>query len=71
MIESYVNRHQVVPGMTGLAQVSGLRGATSEAGSAEARVIADIHYIRNWSLWLDLSILTQTTWAVITGKNAH
>jgi lipopolysaccharide/colanic/teichoic acid biosynthesis glycosyltransferase len=71
MLETYANRHQVKPGMTGLAQVSGLRGQTPTASSVEARVNADIEYIKSWSLQLDLLILAKTLWAMITCKNAH
>lgn len=52
----YLVRHQVRPGMTGWAQVHGLRGDTS----IEARVEYDIWYIQNWSLWLDVKILFMT-----------
>ncbi|MDX2307531.1 MAG: undecaprenyl-phosphate glucose phosphotransferase [Hyphomicrobium sp.] len=71
MVESYDYRHQVKPGLTGLAQVTGLRGPTPTADSVEARVNADIAYIRNWSLWLDLKIILQTVATVIRGENAH
>jgi len=71
MVESYGYRHQVKPGLTGLAQVSGLRGPTPTANSVEARVNADIAYIRNWSLGLDLSIIARTFHAVVRGENAH
>lgn len=71
ILETYANRHEVKPGITGLAQVSGLRGETVTPGSVEARVNADIAYIKTWSLGLDLKILAQTLWAMLTGKNAH
>ncbi len=70
-LESYANRHQVKPGITGLAQVRGFRGETSDPADIEARVKADMEYIRDWSLWLDLKILFQTMFAVVTGKNAY
>jgi putative colanic acid biosysnthesis UDP-glucose lipid carrier transferase len=70
-LETYANRQQVKPGMTGLAQVRGLRGETLEPASLEARVNADIEYIRTWSFGLDMSILGKTVIAVLTGKNAH
>ena len=54
----YLVRQQVRPGMTGWAQVHGLRGDTS----IEARVKFDIWYIENWSLWLDVKILFMTLW---------
>jgi Undecaprenyl-phosphate glucose phosphotransferase len=70
MLESYANRHQMKPGVTGLAQVSGYRGETLTPQSIEGRVNHDLAYIRNWSLWLDLKILMQTVAAVVIGHNA-
>ena len=52
----YMIKHYVKPGVTGLAQIKGLRGDTS----LEERIQKDIYYIENWSLWLDISILIQT-----------
>jgi putative colanic acid biosynthesis UDP-glucose lipid carrier transferase len=71
MLESYANRHQMKPGITGLAQVTGHRGPVSNTDTIEARVKADLEYINNWSLALDLSILVRTVKAVFVGKNAH
>lgn len=71
MLTTYANRHQVKPGMTGLAQVNGLRGKISSTENVEARVDADLAYIKNWSIGLDLKILCRTVWAVIRGTNAH
>lgn len=56
VVPHYLPRHLVRPGMTGWAQVNGLRGETSIAG----RIQHDIYYIENWSLWLDLQILLLT-----------
>ncbi|HEY0968112.1 MAG TPA: sugar transferase [Opitutaceae bacterium] len=55
-IPHYLPRHLVKPGMTGWAQVNGLRGDTS----IERRIQHDIYYIENWNLWLDLQILALT-----------
>ena len=52
--------HAMRPGITGLAQVRGLRGATDTTSAIEKRVEADLEYINNWSIWLDLKILLQT-----------
>jgi exopolysaccharide biosynthesis polyprenyl glycosylphosphotransferase len=56
LIPHYLPRHLVKPGMTGWAQVNGLRGATD----LEKRVRYDIYYIENWSLWLDVQIMFLT-----------
>lgn len=69
-IGDYFARHNIKPGITGLAQVRGLRGETRDIQQMIERVEADIEYINNWSIWLDLSILIRTTTA-FTGKNAY
>ena len=69
-IDSYFARHNIKPGITGLAQVRGLRGETSTVEQMQQRVEADIEYINNWSLWLDLTILLRTVGA-LTGRNAY
>lgn len=69
-ISAYFARHNIKPGITGLAQVRGLRGETGEIERMQQRIEADIEYINNWSLWLDLSILLRT-FGALTGKNAY
>jgi putative colanic acid biosynthesis UDP-glucose lipid carrier transferase len=71
LLEGYANRHQVKPGLTGLAQVAGWRGEAASSDKIRNRVERDLAYIRNWSLWLDLKILTKTIWTVLKGDNAH
>lgn len=63
----YMRRHAVKAGITGLAQVKGLRGDTS----IEDRIAADIYYIENWSLWLDIKIILLTPFKGIMDKNAY
>ncbi len=58
------------PGLTGLAQVRGLRGPTDRRDLVAARVAADLDYIERWSAWLDLAILLRTIPAVLIGRNA-
>jgi putative colanic acid biosysnthesis UDP-glucose lipid carrier transferase len=69
-IAHYFARHNIKPGITGLAQVRGHRGETRELDKMLLRVESDIEYINSWSLWLDLSILLRTTRA-LTGANAY
>jgi len=69
-IADYFARHNIKPGITGLAQVRGFRGETRDIEQMIQRIESDIEYINNWSLWLDLSILVRTT-AALTGKNAY
>jgi len=69
-IAHYFARHNIKPGITGLAQVRGYRGETRDIGQMMLRVQSDIEYINNWSLWSDLSILLRTAGA-LTGKNAY
>lgn len=72
VIDQFMVRHFVLPGITGWAQVCGLRGETTEEGSMEARVDADIWYLENWSMLLDMKIAFLTVWQVLTGhKNAY
>lgn len=63
-IPMYMIKHQVKPGMTGLAQVNGYRGDTS----IEKRIEYDIQYIENWSFFLDLSILLRTAFSGFMNK---
>ena len=57
LISGYMIRHKVRPGITGLAQVSGMRGETQNVEKMAQRVRYDLEYLRNWSPWLDLKIL--------------
>jgi putative colanic acid biosynthesis UDP-glucose lipid carrier transferase len=71
MIEGYMLRHKVKPGITGLAQVRGWRGETDTLEKMQRRVECDHEYIRQWSLWLDLTILFRTIFVVFARKNAY
>ncbi len=71
LIQHYMLRHKVKPGITGLAQVSGWRGETDTMEKMERRVQCDHEYIRNWSLWLDLRILFKTVFVLFGDKNAY
>jgi Undecaprenyl-phosphate glucose phosphotransferase len=71
LVEGYFQRHRVKPGITGWAQVCGLRGETDTLEKMEARVRYDIYYAENWSLLLDLQILAITAILGFTGKHAY
>ena len=69
-IKSYMIRHRVKPGMTGLAQIRGFRGETESDGMMLKRVESDIDYINRWSLWLDLKIIILTPFSLFA-KNIY
>ncbi len=72
LIDKYMVRHFVRPGITGWAQVTGYRGETQELWQMEGRIKRDIWYIENWSFWLDLRIIWRTLrQLVIPDKNAY
>lgn len=71
LVESYMRRHKVKPGITGWAQVNGLRGETDTLEKMEQRVEHDLWYIDNWSLGLDLKIIFLTIFKGFSGSNAY
>lgn len=64
-------RHTVKPGITGWAQINGLRGETETLDKMEKRVQFDLYYIDNWSLWLDIKIILLTIVKGFINKNAY
>lgn len=71
LITGYMVRHKVTPGITGLAQVSGCRGETNSVDEMEKRIYYDLQYLRDWSLFLDLKILTRTVKTLLDDKQAY
>ena len=72
LIDKYMVRHFVKPGVTGWAQVTGFRGETKELWQMEGRVKRDIWYIEHWSIWLDIRIIWMTLKSMIVhDKNAY
>ena len=71
IIAGYFSRHRVKPGITGWAQVNGLRGETDTPEKMAARVRFDVYYIENWSVLFDLTILARTALVGFVNKNAY
>ncbi len=71
LIKGYMVRHKVKPGITGWAQVNGLRGETDSVQKMQRRVECDIEYLRRWSLGFDLLILLKTAVIVFQRTNAY
>ena len=71
IINGYMVRHKVTPGITGLAQVNGCRGETSKLEDMERRVHYDLEYLRHWSIGLDLKILLRTLGTLLGDKKAY
>ena len=64
-------RHEVLPGITGWAQVNGFRGETETIDKMKKRVEYDLDYMHNWSIWLDLKIIAKTAILVFKDQNAY
>jgi Undecaprenyl-phosphate glucose phosphotransferase len=71
MIRGYFARHKVRPGITGWAQVNGLRGETENVEKMQRRVEHDVYYAENWSLLFDIKILLMTAVVVLFQKAAY
>ena len=70
-VSEYLHRHRVKPGITGWAQVNGLRGEVDTLAKANARVACDLYYIEHWSFWLELRILIKTVGILAFSENAY
>ena len=71
IIDGYMLRHKVKPGITGLAQINGWRGETDTLDKMQKRIECDLAYMRNWSLLLDLRIIYKTIISEFSGDNAY
>jgi putative colanic acid biosynthesis UDP-glucose lipid carrier transferase len=71
LIKAYMVRHKVKPGITGWAQINGMRGETETIEKMKARVEYDLEYLRNWSLGLDLQIIVRTVRVIFFDRNAY
>ncbi|ANI99682.1 undecaprenyl-phosphate glucose phosphotransferase [Polynucleobacter wuianus] len=71
MLEGYLLRHKVKPGITGWAQINGYRGETDTLDKLAKRLEFDMYYIANWSFWFDIRIVLTTAFMGWTSKNAY
>jgi putative colanic acid biosynthesis UDP-glucose lipid carrier transferase len=71
LIQAYMVRHKVRPGITGWAQVNGLRGETETVDKMQARVEYDLEYLRNWSIAFDLRIIARTLKLLLFDRGAY
>lgn len=71
LIDDYMQRHRVKPGITGWAQINGWRGETDCIEKMKKRVELDLYYIEHWSLWFDLKIIALTPFKGLVHKNAY
>lgn len=71
LINKYMQRHYVKPGITGWAQINGFRGETPELRTMKKRIQYDLDYIRRWTLWLDIKIIAITAVKAWTQKTAY
>jgi putative colanic acid biosynthesis UDP-glucose lipid carrier transferase len=70
-VDRYMLRHKVKPGITGWAQINGLRGALDTPDKMERRVQHDLFYIEHWSIWFDLHIVLLTIFKGFVHENAY
>ncbi|SKA44540.1 undecaprenyl-phosphate glucose phosphotransferase [Enterovibrio nigricans] len=71
IVDRYMLRHKVKPGITGWAQINGYRGETDTLDKMEKRIQFDLEYIQNWSLWMDIKIVIATVFKGFVGKAAY
>ncbi|MCG6268416.1 undecaprenyl-phosphate glucose phosphotransferase [Vibrio furnissii] len=71
IVDNYMIRHKIKPGITGWAQINGYRGETETVDKMEKRVRYDIQYMQNWSLWLDIKIIFLTVFKGFVSETAY
>lgn len=71
IVDGYIHRYRIKPGITGWAQINGFRGETDSIEKMPQRVEHDLHYLSNWSLGLDLRIVLATMTRGFVHRNAY
>lgn len=71
IVDGYIHRYRIKPGITGWAQVNGFRGETDRIEKMQGRVAHDLYYLSNWSFWLDMRIVAATIYKGLIHRNAY
>jgi polysaccharide biosynthesis protein PslA len=71
VVDYYASRHRVKSGITGWAQINGLRGELNSIEKLRARVDHDLYYIQKWSIWLDIKIIIWTAPLLVFDRKAY
>jgi len=71
VVDCYASRHRVKSGITGWAQINGLRGELNSIEKLRARVDHDLYYIQKWSIWLDIKIIIWTAPLLVFDRKAY
>lgn len=71
LVDNYMIRHKIKPGITGWAQINGYRGETETVDKMDKRIRYDIQYMQNWSLWLDIKIIFLTVFKGFVSETAY
>ncbi|CAN7649433.1 undecaprenyl-phosphate glucose phosphotransferase [Trinickia sp. LjRoot230] len=71
LVNGYMFRYRIKPGITGWAQIHGFRGETDRIEKMSGRVKLDLYYIQNWTFWFDIKIVVLTLWRGFVGSNAY
>jgi lipopolysaccharide/colanic/teichoic acid biosynthesis glycosyltransferase len=71
IVDDYIHRYRIKPGITGWAQINGLRGETDSVDKMQQRVEADLYYLSNWSFALDMQIVFATIVRGFIHRNAY
>lgn len=71
IVDGYIHRYRIKPGITGWAQINGFRGETDRIEKMQGRVAHDLYYLNNWSFWLDIQIVLATVFKGLVHRNAY
>ncbi|WP_321913687.1 undecaprenyl-phosphate glucose phosphotransferase [Paraburkholderia sp. J11-2] len=71
IVDGYIHRYRIKPGITGWAQINGFRGETDRIEKMQGRIAHDLYYLSNWSFWFDIRIVFATVFKGLVHRNAY